>query len=389
MHIRLRSAAAAGLAAVLLTGCSILPRSGPYGSDMLDVGKAMQGHAALVELDQATADRLATVREPTLQGVFGDYRPAGEQRIGIGDLVQITLWEAGSGGLFASPPAAGFNSPGSHSASIPDQVVARDGSITVPFAGRVPVAGRTPPQVEQEIVARLADKAVDPQALVTVTRNLSSNVTVMGEVGPGARVPLSVRGDRLLDVIAAAGGVHAPISDITVALSRGDHTVRMPLQEVLDSPRENIYLRPDDELVLIRDPQSLTVEGATGRNAVVPFETTRLTLEEALAKAGGLLDDRADPAAVFILRFEPAAVTPLLPTAEGAPPPRDGVVPVVYHINMRQPEALFTSRRFVMRNKDILYVDDAAVIDVQKLFGLFGQLVAPAVTGLTIKSVAP
>ncbi len=389
MHIRLGTAVIAS-AALLLAGCSaFLPRSGPATSDMLDVSKAAEGRAALVELNQATADALATVGEPTLQGVFGDYRPAGEQRIGMGDLLQITLWEAGTGGLFAPAAATtALGSPGSHSVSIPEQVVARDGSITVPFAGRVPVAGRTPPQVEREIVARLADKAVDPQALVTLTRNMSNNVTVMGEVGPGARLPLSVRGDRLLDVIASAGGIRTAVSDITVALSRDNRTVRIPLQEVLDTPRENIYLRPDDRVVLIKDPQSLTVEGATGRNSVIPFETARLTLEEALGKAGGLQDDRADPAAVFILRFEPAAAMRLLPNAAGAPLPRNGVVPVVYHINMRQPAALFTSRRFVMRNKDILYVANARSIDLQKLFGLFGQLVSPAVTGLEINNVA-
>lgn len=390
--VPLRNIGAAGLAVLLLAGCSILPRSGPYRSDMLAVKERMQGRAVLIELDQRVAESLAPVREPTLEGVFGDYRPAGEQRIGIGDLVEITLWEAASGGLFSGPAnvMSGTN-PGAHSAVIPPQVVARDGAITVPFAGRVPVAGRTPPEVERDIVTRLADKAINPQALVTVTRNLSSTVTVMGEVGPGARVPLSVRGDRLLDAIAAAGGIHAPVSDITVALSRDNRTVRVPLEEVLDAPHENIYLRPDDQVVLIRNPQSITVFGATGRNGDVPFGGASLMLDEALAKAGGLLDDRANPAGVFILRFEPAAVIRLLPAdvQANAPAPQHGFVPVVYHIDMRDPAAMFTSRRFVMRNNDILYVSDAPIVDVNKLFNLFGQLVAPAVAGLTINSVVP
>ena len=389
MHLRLHKTIPIGLAALLLAGCTILPRSGPYRTDLLDISDKTKGQVALVDLNLPTADALANVAEPTLQGAFGDYRPAATQRIGIGDLVQITLWEAGSGGLFATPAALSAASPGSHSATIPPQVVAGDGSVTVPFAGRVPVAGRTPPEVEQEIVARLTGKADNPQALVTVVRNLSSTATVMGEVGPGARVPLSVRGDRLLDVIAAAGGIRAPVSDTVIELSRGNRTIRMPLQEVLDSPRENIYVRPDDQIVLVRDPQSLTVAGATGRNALLPFGTRRLTLDEALAKAGGMLDDRADPAGVFILRFEPAAAMQLLPQAKGAPTPRDGMVPIVYHLNMRRPESLFVARHFVMHNKDILYVSDAPVIAVQKLFGLFGQLVAPAVTGLTVNSYVP
>ncbi len=388
-----RNLAAAGLAALLLAGCSILPRSGPYRSDMLAVKERMQGHAALIELDQSVAEALAPVREPTLEGVFGDYRPAGTQRIGIGDQVEIILWEAASGGLFSGPassiaPSAGT---GAHSAAIPPQMVARDGAITVPFAGRVPVVGRTPPDVEQEIVARLADKAINPQALVTVTRNMSNTVTVMGEVGPGARVPLGVRGDRLLDVIAEAGGIRAPVSDITVALSRDGRTVRVPLEEVLDTPHENIYLRPDDQVVLIRDPQSISVFGALGRNGDIPFGGSTLMLDGALAKAGGLLDDRANPAGVFILRYEPAAVMGLLPgeVRTGMPAPRNGFVPVVYHLDMANPAAMFTSRHFVMRNNDILYVTDAPVTDLNKLFNLFGQLVAPAVTALTVNAYVP
>ena len=387
-----RSITAACLAVVLLGGCSILPRSGPYRTDMLAVQQKMQGHAALIELTQPVAEALAPVREPTLEGVFGDYRPAGEQRIGIGDQVEIILWEAGTGGLFGAPTGSSLV-PGaaSHGTAIPPQVVARDGAITVPFAGRVRVVGRTPPEVEQEIVDRLAGKAVNPQALVTVTRNVSNTATVMGEVGPGARVPLSVRGDRLLDVIATAGGIRAPVSDIVVALSRDGRTVRVPLEEVLDTPRENIYIRPDDQVVLIRDPQSITVFGAFGRNGDVPFGGASLMLDEALAKAGGLLDDRANPAGVFVLRYEPEAVIGLLPPAvrAGAPAPQQGFIPVVYHIDMSQPASLFTSRHFVMRNNDIMYVSDAPIVDVNKLFNLFGQLVSPAVTALTVNAYVP
>lgn len=382
----LSKAVAFSLATVLLSGCAMLPRSGPYRSDLVNISKETDGRIAFVKLDLPTAERLAQVPEPTLQGSFGDYRPPETQRIGVGDVVQITLWEAGSGGLFAPPSSPSSPYPGSHSVTIPDQVVAGDGSVTVPFAGRVPVVGRTPPQVEQDIVARLAGKADDPQALVTVVKNHSSTVTVMGDVGPGALIPLNVRGEKLLSVIAEAGGIRAPVSDIVIALSRGDRTVRVPMEEVLNSPRQDIYVRPGDQITLIRDPQTFTVMGATGRNAVIPFGQRRITLDEALAKAGGILDYAANPAGVFVLRFEPEATMRLLPQAEGHPVARNGVVPVVYLLNMRKPQALFTARRFVMHNKDIVYVSDAPVVDIQKVLGLFGQIVQPAVTGLTLQN---
>ncbi len=366
-----------------LPACSSLPRSGPNSSSMLDAGKAGSG-VALIETDAATVNLLSTTRPPSLVGAFGDYQPPREQRIGVGDSVQITLWEAGPGGLFSSP-AVDRTSPGSRSAVIPDQIVAQDGSITVPFAGRIQVVRHTPPEVEQVIVQRLADKAIDPQALVTVTRNVSNTVTVMGEVGPGARVPLSVRGDRLLGVIATAGGIRASVTDISVILQRRDRIVRVPMQAVLEDPRENIYLQPDDVVTLVHDPQSFTVVGATGRNGVVPFEMPGLTLDEALAKSGGLLDDRADPAGLFVIRFENPQIAKNIP-AEQLTPAQPGGVPVVYHLNMRNPEALFLARRFPVRNKDIVYVSDAPITDVQKVFNLINLLVTPVVTGATIKA---
>jgi len=366
----------------MLEGCSSLPRSGPYRSDLLESGA--KGAAAVVEIDPATVKVLAAGKSPSLVGTFGDYQPAREQRIGVGDSVQITLWEAGPGGLFSSP-SLDRNSPGSRTASIPEQVVARDGAITVPFAGRVPVVGRTPPQIERIIVNRLADKAIDPQALVTVTRNISNTATVMGENIPGARVPLSVRGDRLLDVIAAAGGLHAPPQDISVVLARGKHILRVPMQAVLDNPHENIYLQSADVVTLVRDPQTFTAAGATGRNAVVPFETVTVTLDEALAKAGGVLDDRGDPAGVFVVRYERPDVAKHLPQAS-AVPAQPGGVPAVYHLNLRDPGALLLARGFAMRNKDILYVSDAPLTDIQKVLNLINLLVTPAVTGATVQS---
>jgi polysaccharide export outer membrane protein len=368
---------------VTLAACSWLPRSGPKTSDMLAAGDAAHG-VTVVELDPATVGVLSASEAPSLLGAFGDYRPPREQRIGVGDAVQITLWEAGPGGLFSSP-VVDRSSAGSRSAVIPEQVVAQDGSITVPFAGRIMVIGRTPPEVESVIVQRLADKAIDPQALVTVTRNISNTATVMGEVNPGARVPLTVRGDRLLDVIAVAGGIRAPIADISIVLSRGDRIVRVPMAAVLNDPRENIYLRPGDVVTLVRNPQSFTAVGATGRSGIVDFDVSTLTLDQALAKAGGLLDDRADPEGVFVIRLETPQVTGELPQMHVANPQPEGI-PVIYHLNMRNADSFLLAHKFPVRNKDIVYVSDSPITDVQKVFGLVNLLVTPVVTGATIKA---
>ncbi len=98
--------------------------------------------------------------------------------------------------------------------------------MTVPYAGRIQVAGRTQQDVEAVIVERLRGKAIEPQALVNVSRNISNPATVTGEVTQGARVPLTLRGDRVMDVIAAAGGFRSPVHETFVSLTRGDRTAR-------------------------------------------------------------------------------------------------------------------------------------------------------------------
>src|SRR3977135_4125571 len=180
-----------------------------------------------------------------------DYRPSVAPRVGIGDTVAVRIWEAGAGGLFSAPLVADRFSTGSKSATIPDQVVGRDGAITVPYAGRIPVAGRTTRDVQTIVEHALQGKAIHPQVLVNGVQSVENTVTVTGEVAKGDRVPLSVKGDRVLDVIAAAGGIRAPVNETYVQLSRGDVTERVAMTRVTSDPKENIYMRANDVLTLI------------------------------------------------------------------------------------------------------------------------------------------
>jgi polysaccharide export outer membrane protein len=363
------------LACLALAGCGVIPRSGPSADSMIEAGRDEAPPFALVPIDDRVVTLLAQWHGPSLYGSFGDFRSPIEQRIGVGDSVVVTVWEAAAGGLF-STPVGDPRQPGSHSAIIPEQVVARDGSITVPYAGRVQVSGKTPPEIERVIVERLAGKAIEPQALVTLSKNVSNTVTVTGEVTAGARVPLSVRGDRLLDVVAAAGGIRAPAHETFIDLTRGSRTVRVPFQALLSNPKENIYARPGDVMTAVREPQTFTTVGATGRNAVVPFDQYRVTLEEAVAKSGGLLDSAADPEGVFVLRYEP---TPLASNFHNPSPAlrRAGLVPIAYHMNMRDPKSLFLQRRFVMRNKDIVFVSFSPITDMAKVLQIVNLVTQP------------
>jgi polysaccharide biosynthesis/export protein len=244
-----------------------------------------------------------------------------------------------------------------------------------------------PAEVEQEIVKALAHKAIEPQVVVTISKNLSNTVSVGGEVAKGERVPLTTKGDRILDVIATAGGIRIPASDTFIRLTRGLRTVSVAYNALLSHPEENIYTMPGDILTVVYDPQTFTAFGGTGRNAQVPFDTAGITLEEAIAKAGGLLDYRADPAGIFLLRFEPAGLVRQIAPKRYLPS-QGNLVPVVYQLNLRDANSFFLARSFPMQDKDMLYIANSASDPLQKALSLFSTVVAPATLGASVYGAA-
>jgi polysaccharide biosynthesis/export protein len=372
------------LGVIALAGCTALPTAGPNLSQVLDQAVTDgQRHFDIVDVDNHVVATLLAQPIESFHTRFQRYGKPPAPTIGIGDAVTVTIWEAGGGGLFTPPVTTGSVSGGAKAVTIPDQVVTPDGAISVPFADRIKVAGRTPLQVQEEIQQRLAEKAIEPQAIVTVSRSITNTATVSGEVVSGARVPLSVGGDHLLDLIAGAGGAKAPIYQTFVRLSRGGVTATIPMEQLVSNPAENIYAWPGDVLTVVQLPQTFSVFGATGANTQVPFGAEKITLAEALAKAGGLQDLRADPRGVFLFRFEPSSVVGAL-SAPPLPTGPSGSSPVVYRLDLKEAQSFFYAQRFPIQDKDLIYVSNAPLSDLQKFFTLINTVTAPVINGVVV-----
>src|SRR5712692_10624635 len=354
----MKAVAVIALLACLTAACSALPTAGPTASDVK--GQEVRDHQTrfdLVDIDDNVVAALLAEPAESFHARFKKYGMPPQPKIGIGDGVVVSVWEAAGGGLFSTSPTEHV-STGSRSVTIPEQIVGRDGNISVPFAGRVPVAGRLPVEVQREIEQRLAEKAIEPQVIVTVTKSLSNSVTVTGEVVGGARVPLSLKGDRLLDLIASVGGAKSPVYETFVRLSRDGVTATIPMEALVSHPPENIYAQPGDVLTLVRLPQSFTAFGATGSNAQFPFTSEKMTLVGALGR-------------------------PQLRTGP------DGASPVVYRLDLRDARSYFLAQRFPIEDKDIIYVANADLNELQKFFTLLNTLTGPIITGVVVKSAAP
>jgi polysaccharide biosynthesis/export protein len=384
----MKAVCAIGLLACLVAGCSSLPTAGPTLRDVKQ--QVVENNATrfdLVDINDNVITALRAQAKETFQARFKKYGKPPQPKIGVGDAIVVSIWEAAGGGLFGASPTDHVSS-GSRSVTIPEQIVAQDGAISVPFGGRIQVAGRLPLEVQRSIEQRLAEKAIEPQVIVTITKSIANSATVTGEVVAGARLPLSVRGDRLLDLIAAVGGAKAPVYETFVRLSRDGITATIPMEALVSDPSENIYAQPGDVLTLVRLPQSFTVFGATGANSQIPFTAERLTLVEALAKAGGLQDQRADPAGVFLFRFEPPRVVNALGRPQLGTGP-EGSTPVVYRLDLRDAKSYFLAQRFPVEDKDIIYVANADLNEIQKFFTLLNTLTGPVITGVVVRNAVP
>jgi polysaccharide export outer membrane protein len=349
----------------VLPGCSTLPASGPATQDIAPptVNRDSIKDYVLVDLNQSVVDVLSQYRVAPFAKRFAAPRPAPGQIVGAGDVLSITVFEAGQGGLFSSDY-------GSRVAL--EQRVDTDGTISVPYAGRVKAAGEAPQVVERRIVSALEGRAIQPQALVQIKETVSRSFVVNGEVNKPGRYPITAAGDRVLDVLATAGGSKEETFSTRITLQRGSTQGSAIMKDLIDNQADNVYVQPNDRVYVTRDPEIFLAFGAVPKPGPIEFGLEKISLLEAVGKAGGLIDQRSDPGAFFLFRYEPSsAVRSISPGYDG----RFGdKVPVVYRVNLRDPRAYFFARNFIMRDRDVLFVANAQLSELQK----FLQILAGA-----------
>ena len=373
-------AARAVLAAALasgLTGC-IIPTDGPlerqvFGEAGFVAASTYEMTYGLVDLDAITVKSLDDFDYTPFRDTFGLGSAAAGIRIGVGDTVDVTIFEAGPDGLFSTTERKQVSLP---------LTVQGDGRISVPYAGSVQAAGRTPEQIRSSILAVLRERAVEPDVIVNLNETVSRTVTVVSDIGASGVVPLVAGDERVLDVIARAGGLATPPYETFVTLQRDGRSCTVLVQTLIDRPRENIFVRPGDTIILSNDPRSFAAFGAVEAKGNYELESAEVSLAEAAAQARGLNALRANPQGYFIFRYErehvieaiaeqlahagdPIEAEPLHALLAD-PHVRDeqGRLPIVYRIDLRDPDSFFIAQRFAMRDKDVIYLARSLTGDI-------------------------
>ena len=348
-------------------GCAWMPSSGPAGDDVRAGQQDPESLPYALVKVTPQVERVLAVNAPRLGKLFRDSRPPKGITFGVNDILSVTIFEAAAGGLFI-PAEAGVR-PGNFVA-IPNQPIDTDGNISIPYAGKIRAGGRTPIQVQEEIVNALKNRAIEPQVIVSIVNQNSSLITVLGDVGSPSRFPANYNSEHILDTIARAGGPKSNGYDSWVMLERDGKRDIVPFGALLYEPAaNNIWTHPNDTVYLYTEPQTFVAFGATGSQGQFNFGAWRISLAEAAAKAGGLNDAAAEPAYVFLYRGVTREVAEQLGIDTSKYP--GPIIPVVYNVNFRDPAGYFLATRFQMQNKDVLYISNATTVQAAKAMNYF------------------
>jgi polysaccharide export outer membrane protein len=364
--------------ALPLAACApgvFLPESGPTRHAILSGATYQTVHVApnkdlpyvLVTLNSETVPRLPPDNGGSLDFPLSNARRS-DGLIGVGDLLGVTIFESGSGGLFLP------REPGTRTGNfvpLPTQQVDQMGNIVVPYGGTIRAAGRSPAQVQKEIQERLAARALEPQVVVSIIDRRADAVTVLGDITSAAHFSLDPGGERLLGAVARAGGPKFPSYESVVTVQRNGQSRRTLLSDIEFNPRQNIEIKSGDSIIVTHEPRYFLALGASGLagglglvDRRISFSDYHISLADAIAKSGGVQDALAHAQGVFVYREEPRENVLALGVDPNAPLPAR--VPTVYAVDLTEPAGFFHARQFMMHNEDLMYVSNAPATDVNK-----------------------
>jgi len=327
---------------IFLTGCALSP--GMTMHDTPSVDADVYQNESGVKIIPITAELIFKQASDHKKRAF-DSLMAGKKnnaqkyykyKIGPTDILSITVWDRPE----LTIPAGGFRS-----AEAAGHLVAEDGTIFFPYAGVVKVAGKTVREVRKILTHKISKAVVRPQLDVRVVAFRSQKAFVVGEVTTPGPQPITDVPLTVVEAVNQAAGVSRDADMINVTLNRDGKAIKIDLLSMYEQGdiTQNLILRDGDILnVPSRTQQKIFVMGEVVRPSSILMEKGRMTLSEAISDAGGVDRITSNPDRIFVIRGEHKAFE-------------------IYHLNSRSPEALILGDQFILKPRDIVYVDTASI----------------------------
>ncbi len=281
----------------------------------------------------------------------GDLTTGYAYRVGVGDVLNVIVWEHPELTNPAGVIMGGLEDQG--------RLVGEDGAFFFPFVGRVEAAGRSIEEIRRDISDGLETYIDDPQVDVRVAEFRSQRVYVTGEVAEPGPVPVNDRPMTVLDAIGRAGGLLDSADRRRAYLTRDDGQRRVDLAWLYETGGTDEVLRDGDVLHVPDDHfDQVIVMGEVLSQTRVPLHRGRLSLAEAIAEAEGIELTTADTSRIVVVRGEPVH------SEQGAV---EGVRPIVYVLDGRQASDLLLAEGFQLEPRDIVFIPAAGAVRINRM----------------------
>ncbi len=348
----MRSHYAVFAVAMLLAGCTSMAPGIQFAEAAPAAGEsAAQTHPEIRRITPALVKSERDARDRRVADDIGALmQPAEPYRIAAGDVLGIVVWDhpelsatmlpppaaagAGAIGIAASPmqPGSGFE-------------VDQQGMLDFPYAGRMKVAGMTPPEAHALLTKRLAVYLRSPKVSLRVMSYRSKRVYVDGEVkAPGVQ-PINDIAMTLTEAINRAGGMNPVADQSRVMVTRAGKTYQVNLPLLVQrgvNPSAVVLQNGDLVRVPSREDSKVFLSGEVSAPRALAMRNGRLTLNEALGEAGGINPVTGDARKVYVVR-------------------RHEQESVVYQLDANSPGALAMAEGFELSPKDVVYVAATAL----------------------------
>ncbi|MGR3677235.1 MAG: polysaccharide biosynthesis/export family protein [Paracoccaceae bacterium] len=276
-----------------------------------------------------------------------------------GDKLDLTVWDSTNSVLTAENQRV---------TRLQDLVVASNGTVFLPYAGKVSVMGLTPELARDEIQKIAAEIVPSAQIQLTLAEGRNNAVDLVSGVSKPGNYRMPDRSFTVLGLLAMGGGVSHNLNNPQVRLARGGTLYGISFERLLESPKYDTLLRGGDRVYVEEDNRYFLSFGATSKEDLFIFTRDDISAMDAVSMIGGLNDAKADPGGLLVLRDYPSAAV----RSDGRGPSKERVV---FSVNLNNSDGIFSARKFQINSQDLLIATESPINDVLTISNIVGNFV--------------